>query len=759
MEILPYAVIGLLVLVCLGLGFLAMRFYSQYSLLKTQQNMSPEEAQRLHNQSTSLEAKLSAAQENLEKLQQQLSEKEQLLTDTTNHAQQQAVELTGKIATLQTANQNLNNNQIELQSKFKDISTKHDALQQELNTSLQDKTKLASEVESLNKLRQADEERFTQTKQELETSFAKRKQELEEHFAQSKQELEERIQASHQQQNELKDVIKDMTKKQESLQEQLSTAQQDKTKLASELESLNKLRKADEERFLQSQKELESRLQNLGEKLLKERSEALDEQNNKSLKATLNPLQTAINDFKKQISDVQLHHSQQVGSLQNELARLHSAQLTLTKQADELANALRQGGKSQGMWGEHQLELVLENAGLIQGTSYLREVKVTAQNDEDDGAGSKDGIRSRRIDAWIKLPNHKGILIDAKCSLTDYTDWVNAEMEADDALESVTVMDNPASTKDSTKISLQASIQNAIQDSTKASTQITNTNTIEGPPTNSSALRQEDNKNAEQNNNAEENEKAANTNTETSVYVAKATRSTKELKQLQQRREEALKRHIASVRKHINELAEKKYQDYPEYGSPSFVFMFVPIDNALSIALRADNKLFEYAQKNEVYLVSPSSLLPALRVVSELWILSEQNQKIQDLAEAANRIYNKSQTIAGYIDAVLNTRDQLNKNLDKLENSFSRGKGNLLNLLNNFSQKCPQVEKSFKSDSLTPVNGSPLMLSQYPDEGNTALLSQGVSNTETLANDTVTENVAKANQSEKIEVTSTADKV
>lgn len=732
MELLPYAVIGLLVLVCLGLGFLAMRFYSQYSLLKTQQNMSPEEAQRLHNQSTSLEAKLSAAQENLEKLQQQLSEKEQLLTDTTNHAQQQAVELTGKIATLQTANQNLNNNQIELQSKFKDISTKHDALQQELNTSLQDKTKLASEVESLNKLRQADEERFTQTKQELE-----------EHFAQSKQELEERIQASHQQQNELKDVIKDMTKKQESLQEQLSTAQQDKTKLASELESLNKLRKADEERFLQSQKELESRLQNLGEKLLKERSEALDEQNNKSLKATLNPLQTAINDFKKQISDVQLHHSQQVGSLQNELARLHSAQLTLTKQADELANALRQGGKSQGMWGEHQLELVLENAGLIQGTSYLREVKVTAQNDEDDGAGSKDGIRSRRIDAWIKLPNHKGILIDAKCSLTDYTDWVNAEMEADDALESVTVMESPAST----------------HDSTKASTQIANTNTIEGAPTNSSALRQEDNKNAEQNSNTEKNEKAADTNTETSVYVAKATRSTKELKQLQQRREDALKRHIAYVRKHINELAEKKYQEYPEYGSPAFVFMFVPIDNALSIALRADNKLFEYAQKNEVYLVSPSSLLPALRVVSELWILSEQNQKIQDLAEAANRIYNKSQTIAGYIDAVLNTRDQLNKNLDKLENSFSRGKGNLLNLLNNFSQKCPQVEKSFKSDSLTPVNGSPLMLSQYTDEGNTALLSQGVSNTETLATDTVTENVAKANQSEKIEVTTTADKI
>lgn len=746
MELLPYAVIGLLVLVCLGLGFLAIRFYSQYSMLKTQQNMSPEEAQHLHNQSASLEAKLSAAQENLAKLQQQLSEKEQLLTDTNTHAQQQAVELTGKIATLQTANQNLNNNQIELQSKFKEISTKHDALQQELNTSLQDKTKLASEVESLNKLRKADEERFTQTKQELETNFAKRKQELEEHFAQSKQELEERIQASHQQQNELKDVIKDMTKKQESLQEQLSTAQQDKTKLASELESLNKLRKADEERFIQSQKELESRLQNLGEKLLKERSEALDEQNNKSLKATLNPLQTAINEFKKQISDVQLHHSQQVGSLQNELARLHSAQLTLTKQADELANALRQGGKSQGMWGEHQLELVLENAGLIQGTSYLREVKVTAQNDEDDGAGSKDGIRSRRIDAWIKLPNHKGILIDAKCSLTDYTDWVNAELEADDTLESVTVMEKPAYIKSSTPSSNQ--IANTIEDAA------TNSSAF-----NSSDLRQKDNTNAEQNSKAEEHEKAADTNTETSVYLAKATRSTKELKQLQQRREEALKRHIASVRKHINELAEKKYQEYPEYGSPAFVFMFVPIDNALSIALRADNKLFEYAQKNEVYLVSPSSLLPALRVVSELWILSEQNQKIQDLAEAANRIYNKSQTIASYIDAVLNSRDQLNKNLDKLENSFSRGKGNLLNLLNNFSQKCPQVEKSFKSDSLTPVNGSPLMLSQSQYSNNEALLTQGASDKENADAVIVTENVAaKKNPTENIAVTCTANK-
>ena len=365
--------------------------------------------------------------------------------------------------------------------------------------------------------------------------------------------------------------------------EELSTTLTEQNKavatLQSEKESLQQLRDADAQRFAQAQAELEHRLNTMGEKLLKERSEALEKNNSEHMGQIISPLREELNTFRELLTTTQKTNSEQAGQLQNELKHLQEAQLSLSTQADQLSRALLQGAKSQGMWGEHQLERVLELAGLEQKTQYLREV-----------AGVNSSNERGRADVVIPLPHHHAIVVDSKCSLTAYTDLINAEMASD---------------KDG--------------------------------------------------------------------Y------------------EQALNRHIASLKAHIDELSKKDYQSYADFDSPTFVFMFVPIDQALAVALRHDPQLYDYAQKKNIALISPSLAVPALRVVSNLWVLAEQGEKLKQVAALADRIFLKCSKVCTDFEGLLKARDSLNNNIDRLNTSLYEGRGNLRSLLSNFAQKAPAL--------------------------------------------------------------------
>ena len=154
---------------------------------------------------------------------------------------------------------------------------------------------------------------------------------------------------------------------------------------------------------------------------------------------------------------------------------------------------------------------------------------------------------------------------------------------------------------------------------------------------------------------------------------------------------DALSRHITSIKNHVDELNKKEYQDFTNFDSPSFVFMFVPVDQALAVALREDPQLYDYAQKKNIALVSPSITVPALRVVSNLWVLADQSEKLKQLAQLADRIYQKSQKVCSDFEGVLKARDSLNNNIDKLNTSLFQGRGNLGQMLNTFSQRAAKL--------------------------------------------------------------------
>jgi DNA recombination protein RmuC len=103
----------------------------------------------------------------------------------------------------------------------------------------------------------------------------------------------------------------------------------------------------------------------------------------------------------------------------------------------------------------------------------------------------------------------------------------------------------------------------------------------------------------------------------------------------------ALAAHLASLRGHIKELGGKNYQALEGLGSLDFVLMFVPSEAAYIEAVRAAPELYTEALAQNIGLVCPSTLLPTLRTVDNLWKIERQNRNAQQIAEEAGRLYDK----------------------------------------------------------------------------------------------------------------------
>lgn len=141
-------------------------------------------------------------------------------------------------------------------------------------------------------------------------------------------------------------------------------------------------------------------------------------------------------------------------------------------------------------------------------------------------------------------------------------------------------------------------------------------------------------------------------------------------------RADALKRHLTSVRKHVDELAAKKYQAIKD--SADFVMMFVPNEPAYMLAMSTDATLWEYAYKRQVVMVSPTHLISVVKLISQLWARDRQSKNAIAIADEAGKMYDK---LVGFIADM----EQVGKALDGAQKAhaealkkLSEGRGNLV---------------------------------------------------------------------------------
>lgn len=142
-------------------------------------------------------------------------------------------------------------------------------------------------------------------------------------------------------------------------------------------------------------------------------------------------------------------------------------------------------------------------------------------------------------------------------------------------------------------------------------------------------------------------------------------------------REEALARHLDSVRSHVKGLAARDYQELHGEGSPDFVLMFVALEPAFMLAVTHDRGLFQFAWERNVLLVSPSTLLFVLRTVALLWRSDAQNRNALAIAREGAELYDK---LAGFAEAIEKLGDRLRMAQEELDHARSRltGKGGAL---------------------------------------------------------------------------------
>ena len=143
-------------------------------------------------------------------------------------------------------------------------------------------------------------------------------------------------------------------------------------------------------------------------------------------------------------------------------------------------------------------------------------------------------------------------------------------------------------------------------------------------------------------------------------------------------KEALIKDHIASVRNHIKQLAEKNYQSSSDFNTPDFVLLFIPIESSFSIAVQADQEMFNFAWDKKIVIVSPSTLLATLRTISSVWKQERQTKNAIEIAKQSGALYDK---FVGFLEDM----DKIGKNInatkdvyDSALNKLHKGTGNLV---------------------------------------------------------------------------------
>lgn len=138
----------------------------------------------------------------------------------------------------------------------------------------------------------------------------------------------------------------------------------------------------------------------------------------------------------------------------------------------------------------------------------------------------------------------------------------------------------------------------------------------------------------------------------------------------EQQKNTHLKEHIGSLRRHIDDLGSKSYQSLYSVNSPDYVFLFVALEPALTIALQNEPTLFEKALNKNIVLVSSSTFLASMRTVSFIWKQENQKNNVLDIAKESGLLYDK---FVGFTEDLI----KVGKNIQITQDSYTSAMGKL----------------------------------------------------------------------------------
>ena len=170
-------------------------------------------------------------------------------------------------------------------------------------------------------------------------------------------------------------------------------------------------------------------------------------------------------------------------------------------------------------------------------------------------------------------------------------------------------------------------------------------------------------------------------------------------------RDQALKEHLLSLRKHINELSGKRYEEYTE-GSPNFVMLFIPNEPAYTIALAHDPTLWEEAYRKNVVLINGTNLIAALRMAQDMWQRDSQQRNVLQIGDEAGKLYDKFATFSETFLKIESKLEDAQKAFGEAKGQLRDGRGDILGRFDKLKALGAKTKKSLPGGIQPPASAS-----------------------------------------------------
>lgn len=168
--------------------------------------------------------------------------------------------------------------------------------------------------------------------------------------------------------------------------------------------------------------------------------------------------------------------------------------------------------------------------------------------------------------------------------------------------------------------------------------------------------------------------------------------------------QQAIKRHLDSIKRHYMELSDKDYPNLYGINAPDHVLMFIPNEPALMLALNEDKNLYINALEKNIVLVSASTLLATLSTVASIWKQEDQKRNALEIAKEGGLLYDKFE---GFVQDLIKVGKSLKSSKDSYEDAMNKltdGRGNIIKKIENLKDLGAKTKKSLPQNIIDRAN-------------------------------------------------------
>ncbi|MEL1241637.1 DNA recombination protein RmuC [Flavobacterium flavipallidum] len=155
-----------------------------------------------------------------------------------------------------------------------------------------------------------------------------------------------------------------------------------------------------------------------------------------------------------------------------------------------------------------------------------------------------------------------------------------------------------------------------------------------------------------------------------------------------------LKEHVNSIKRHVEQLGNKNYQDLYQMESPDFVLLFIPIEPAFAIALNEDISLYNKAFEKNIVIVTPATLLATLRTIDSMWTNQKQQENALEIARQAGALYDKFEGFVADLIKIGKKIDETKLEYSGAMNKLVDGSGNLITRVEKLKKMGAKAKKA-----------------------------------------------------------------